>query len=197
MLAISSWNIDPNREWYVSLSDVGTGLMVQLYLSQSDAQAGTNIQASGYSSGYGTGLPVTMANRPGATYPVSLFQSTYAWHLKVSGSAGDAEKIVRLKAFVELDEISHALFRNADLIAIRATAEIDAHTHAKIPREIQLGSHVPTLEPGDVVSMDSSRRSKNEMGQVSECRIIGELSDGGETKLTNTAIIPIYQALKR
>ena len=37
--SIDSWNINPNRAWFVRLSDSGSGISVELYLSPEDAQA--------------------------------------------------------------------------------------------------------------------------------------------------------------
>lgn len=197
MLSISSWNINPNRMWWVRLSDAGSAIRAELYLSQADAEAQTSLQAAGTSTGFGIGLPITLANESGATEPVALFQDIYSWHLLVSGADGDPVKIYRVKEFVDLDEISDPIYRNEDLIATRAKAEIDAHTHATITKDIALGSHIPTLEPGDVVQLASSRRGKTELLQAMEHRIAGEVSDSGEMSLTSSLIAAGYLALKR
>jgi hypothetical protein len=81
MLSITAWNIDPTRLLFVRLEDAGAGIRADLYLTQADAEAETNLQASGTSSGYGSDLPVTLENDPAGTVLVSLFQSIYAWHL--------------------------------------------------------------------------------------------------------------------
>jgi hypothetical protein len=197
MLSISSWNIDPNRVWFVRLADNGANIAVELYLNKANAQAQANRQAHGNTSGFGSNLPVTLANDPGAAYPVSLFQPAYPWHLRVSGSDADPAKIYRIKEFVDLEEISHPVFRNAALITTRASAEIDAHTHARIAKEIELGSHLPTLEPGDTVRLNSTRRGKDEILQAIEHRIQGEINEGGEARLTSTLTVAAYIALRR
>lgn len=194
--SIDSWNINPNRAWFVRLSDGGSGISVELYLSQAEAQSQTTRQAHGITAGYGAELGLTLSNDPGAAFPVSLFQD-YLWHLKVSGASGDAAKVFKVKEFVDLDEIDHPIFRNAALIPLRAAAEIDAHTHALIRKEITLGSHLPELEPGGIVRLSSSRRGRIENLQVVEHRIVGEQSEGGETRLTSTIAATSHMALRR
>ena len=196
-LSIASWNINPNRLWFVRMADAGAGILVKLYITQADAEADTNLQASGNSVGFGINLPVTLTNDPTATEPISLFQDTYSWHLGVSGSSGDVSITYRIKEFVELDEINDPIYRNEDLIATRAAAEIDAHTHAVINKDLTLGSHIPTLEPGDVVQVTSTRRGKTELLQVMSHRISGEVSESGEMSLTSSLSVAGYLALTR
>ncbi len=172
MLSIVNWNIAQNIIWYVRLADAGSTISVELYLTQSDAEAQTNMQASGESSGYGS-VEVTLTNEVGATEPVALFRDDYAWHLTVSGAASDSTKIFKVKEFVDLDEISHAIYRNSSLITARAMAEINAHTHAAIIRQISLGTHLPELEIGDVARLISTRRGLDDYGQIFEHTIIG------------------------
>ncbi|SPD72556.1 conserved hypothetical protein [uncultured Desulfobacterium sp.] len=173
-LSVINWNVAENRVWYVRLADTGTEISVGLYLTSADAQAQTNVQANGESNGYGSVLEVTLSNQSGASVPVSLFQDSYAWHLVVSGANGDGSKIFKVKEFVELDEISHSIYRSTDIIEARALAEINAHTHARIIRSLALGVHMPALEPGDIVRLQSSRRSLDVYGQVFEHRITGQ-----------------------
>jgi hypothetical protein len=192
--SIAAWNINPNRVWFVRLADAGSVISAELFLTQADAEAQTNRQASGATTGFGSALPVTLEYDLGATVPVTFFQDE-TWHLKVSGADADPVKIYKIKEFVDLDEISHPIYRNTNLITTRATAEIDAHTHAVIRKEVGLGSHLPDLEPGDIVQINSTRRGKNELLQVTEHRISAEISD--ETTLTSTLSVSGYLALKR
>ena len=191
---VTAWNINPNRVWFVRLADAGSTISVELYLTQADAEAQTNLRASGYTTGFGSDLPVTLNIEPTTSVFVSFFQD-YSWHLKVSGSDADPTVIFQVKEFVDLDEISHPIYRNTDLITTRATAEIDTHTHAVIRKEIALGSHIPDIEPGDIVRINSTRRGKDELLQVTEHRIAAEISD--ETTLTSTLSVTGYLALKR
>jgi hypothetical protein len=172
-LSVVNWNIDENRVWFVRLSDTGTAILVELYLTQADAEAQANLQASGESSGYGSELEVVLVFEVGATVPVTLFRDEYTWHIMVAGQNGDAAKIFKIKEFIEMDEISHAIYRNSSSITARATAEIDAHTHAAIIREIALGTHLPTLEVGDIVGLNSTRRGLNDLSQVTDMEITG------------------------
>jgi hypothetical protein len=172
-LGIVNWNIAENIVWYVRLSDYGSGVSAELYLTQADAEAQTNLQASGQSSGYGSALEIELTNEEDAETPVSLFIGQYAWHLVASGAAADPARIYRVRQFVELDEISHPIYRNSALIAARAQAEIDAHTHAAIIRSVVLGTHQPAIEPGDILALNSARRGVDDLSQIHEHRIIG------------------------
>jgi len=197
MLEIYNWNISPNRDWVVRLFDNGTGITAELYLSAADASAQTNRQASGSTVGYGSSLDITLANDEGAAYPVSEFQPEYTWHLQVSGQAGDAPKIYNVREFVELPEISAAIYRSQDLIARRATAEINAHTHASIVRTAELGVHLPDADIGQIAQIISAGRGIDALGQIDHMVIEGYVSDGGEASLTTTIEAVEYQELTR
>jgi hypothetical protein len=172
-MQINHWNVAENNVWYVRLADSGTGVSVELYLTEADAEAQTNLQASGESSGYGSNLEIELTNEEDATIPVTMFCEDYSWHVKVSGESEDSTKIFKLREFVEMDEISHSVYRNSVLITARATAEIDAHTHAAIIRSIVLGTHLPGLEAGQIAGVNSARRGVNDLSQVHEHTIIG------------------------
>jgi hypothetical protein len=118
-------------------------------------------------------LDVGLANEPDATNPVSLFIDAYAWHLQVNGENGDPAKIFKVKRFVELEEISHSIYRDSILIAARAEAEINAHTHAAIIRDIILGTHLPEIEVGQTAGLFSDRREVDDLSQIHEHRIMG------------------------
>jgi hypothetical protein len=171
--SVINWNVDENRVWFVRLSDTGGALLVELYLTQANAEAQASLQASGETAGYGSALEVTLVNEVGATVPVSFFREEHTWHIMVAGQNGDTVKIYKIKEFIEMDEISHAIYRNSSLITARATAEIDAHTHAAIIRTLPLGTHLPELEVGQIMSINSARRGINDLSQVTEYEIIG------------------------
>lgn len=189
---VINWNIDENRVWFVRLSDTGSAVLVELYLTQANAQAQANLQASGESTGYGSSLEVTLVNEVGATVPVSLFRDEYAWHVVVSGQNADPTKIFKIKEFIEMDEISHSIYRNSSLITARATAEINAHTYAAIIRQISLGTHFPEIEPGQILGVDSDRRGIDDLSQIMEITIIGT-----PNSLTNSVETRKYTGLKR
>lgn len=173
MLSIVNWNIDENIVWYVRLADSGSGVSVEMYLTQADAEAQTDLQASGESSGYGSSLEVALTNEEGAETPVTFFRDEYSWHLTVAGENGDDTKIFKVKEFVEMDEISHSIYRSGDLISARATAEINAHTHAAVVRQVSLGIHLPEIDVGDIAGLDSARHGIDDFSQIHEHQIIG------------------------
>jgi len=173
MLSIVNWNIAEKSTWFVRLADGGSAVAVELYVTQADAEAQTNLQASGGTSGYGSSLEVELTNEEDAAAPVSLFQEDYSWHLSVAGQSGDDTKIFKVREFVEMDEISHSIYRNSALITARATAEINAHTHAAIVRNISLGTHLPEIEVGQIAELDSSRRGIDDLSQIYEHQIVG------------------------
>lgn len=190
--SIVNWNIDENRVWFVRLSDTGSAVLVELYLTQADAQARNNLQASGTSTEYGTALEIILINEIGAIVPVTLFRDEYAWHIMVAGVNGDTAKIFKIKEFIEMDEISHSIYRNSNLITARATAEINAHTHAAIIRQISLGTHLPEIEPGQILGVNSDRRGIDDLSQITEHEIIGT-----PNSLVSRIETRKYMALKR
>jgi hypothetical protein len=173
MVSVVNWNIDENIVWYVRLADSGSAVSVEMYLTEEDAGAQTNLQASGESSGYGSSLEVTLTNEEEAETPVTFFREEYSWHLIVAGQSGDGTKIFKVKEFVEMDEISHSIYRSSELITARATAEINAHTHAAIVRNLSLGIHLPEIEVGNIAGLDSARLAVNDLSQIHEHQIVG------------------------
>jgi hypothetical protein len=150
------------------------------------------VQASGQSTGYGSDLPVTLNNDPGATHPVSLYQSNIPWHIMVSGSPDDPNKILRIKAFVEAQPIEHPIYRNSAIAETRATAELDAKTHARTTYTVQLGLHLPAVAEGSTAAISSTSRDINDTGQVLRHRI-----RGGANYLTSTIDIVTFQPVTR
>ena len=197
MLEIDNWNISPNRDWFVRLFDDGAGFTAELYLSAIAASAQTNLQASGSTGAYGQQLSVVLDNDAGATYSVSAFQAEYDWHLQVSGTAGDVTKIYKVREFVELQEISAAIYRSQDLITRKAAAEINAHTHASIIRSAELGVHLPEADIGQIAQITSASRGIDVLGQIDHMTIEGHMSEDGEASLTNTVEAIEYRELTR
>lgn len=191
MFDIVSWNINPNQDWYVRLSDGGIGITVALYDTLADAQAQANIVAAGISIGYGSDVEVTLG------IGVSFFQDSYSWHLRVSGTAGGTVQTYLVKQFVDLDEIDNPLFRNSALVTIRATAEIDEHTHGVISYNVDVGTHYTDLEPGDVITLSSSRRNLSKALQIFEHSISYSIDDTGQASLQSNLTVNEYIALKR
>lgn len=197
MLEIINWNISPNQDWFVRLLDDSAGITAELYLTDSDASAQTNRQAAGSTSGYGSALSVVLTNDPDATSPVSEFQAEYDWHLQVSGAAGDATKIYKVREFVELPEISAAIYRSQDLITRKAAAQINAHTHASITRSAELGVHLPEADIGQIAQITSASRGIDVLGQIDHMTIEGYVTETGEASLINTIEAVEYLELTR
>ncbi len=188
--AISNWNLDPNREWFVRLNWADPVVSVELYLTQADAQNQTGRQASG-SAAPGGDVAVILTADPGGP-EISFFQETEAWHLKISGQAGDPTAILRVRAFVDLDDITHPIYRNPLLITRRAAAGIDAHTHVELLRTLELAAHYPDAEPGQVVGLSSARRGLDVLCQVRDFTITGD-----PDHLVTTINCAAYTALTR
>jgi len=173
--SIAEWNLDPNRHWYVRLSDGSTGIKVELYKTKSDAQGQSNLVASGTSDGFGTGKEVTMEMAENGSPMIELFNTALSYHLRVSGSSGDSTKIFHVKPFVDLPDISHSIYRSSDLITRRAVLEINKGTHYRLIRSFSIG-HNPNLDEGKIIRINSSRRNINVLTRVIEYRISGTIT---------------------
>lgn len=191
-LDLAKWNLADNRQWWVRLADGGTGIAAALFLTEADAIVQANRQAAGTSAAYGSAVAIVLTIEAGATASIAMLQTEYAWHIKASGQAADPVRVLRVGPFIELPEISHSIYRDARLIERKATAEIDAHTHANIARTVALGTHLPTLEPGDTAQISSTRRGYDETGQITGHRIAGDLNS-----LTSGLDVSFYMELTR
>ena len=179
--AITEWNLNPNRNWYVKLADAGTDISVKLYPTQADAAANTNLVAEG-TAVFGTGSE-TLLIATGSLL-ISLFNDALLYHLKVSGADADTAKTFHIKPFVDLPDINHNVYRSESLIQKKALAEINAHTHTAKIRSIGIANHNPLLRTDDVINIQSTMRSLNVLATVSERLISGtpdELIDQIET----------------
>lgn len=128
MLTVDNFNVEPNEKWFVRLSAGATNIDISLYLSRANALAGTNPIASGQSSGFGTFRPVTLTQI--ATTPaISKFATNVSWDLQVSGQTGDSMEIYRVGPFSDMDDVSHAIYRNDEIIPYRAAALVNERTH--------------------------------------------------------------------
>lgn len=183
-LEITNWNISENNTWYVRLFDTGTAIGVGLYTSAQNAIDQTNRNAYG-SAEYGTDSDCILTADSG--YSISLFQSYYTWHLKVSGQNGDTSpKIYKMSSFTDLEPIINAIYRNAELVEVKSTYEINLHTHSQTVRMIPLGKHITDIFVGGKITFNSTRRNVNEVNQIVGHTITGTVSKGGETRLTST-----------
>jgi hypothetical protein len=125
---ITEWNLNPNRNWYLFLSDSGSDISVELYTSQADADAKTNLVASG-AGGYSAGTQITLSMEDDGTPEISLFNSDLDYHLAVTGQSGALSKLFHLAPFVDLDEINNEIYQSTALFQARVLHEINTHTH--------------------------------------------------------------------
>ncbi len=172
MLNIVDWNINPNQNWYIKLKDSGSDITVDLYTSQSDADAEINVVASG-TGAYGSGSEVVLTMDAGGSPTISFFNPALAYHLKVAGAAADPDVIYHLHPFVDLPEINNSVYRSEDLIYRRVINEINTHTHVSKNKTISLATLVDGLAIQDVLEIDSSFRGETTNNLVDEIIISG------------------------
>jgi hypothetical protein len=135
-LSINSWNVNPNRAWYVRLTSGILAVTVDLYLSEADASDSVNAQASGTTVGFGSDLDVVLTVSPVAIVPIYFFQDICLWHLKVSGLSNDEAKTFKVGPFSDADDITHSIYLNADIIDYRANYTIEQHTNLETTIEV-------------------------------------------------------------
>lgn len=172
MSTITDWNINPNQNWYIQLEDNGSDITVELYSSQSDAEAGSNLVASG-SGEYGTDSEVLLTMEESGSPTISFFNSALSYHLKLSGESGDADILFQLYPFVDITEINSSIYRSEDLISRRITKEINEHTHVVINKTLSLPTLIDGLKIQDVLQIDSDFRGKTSSNFVDEINIKG------------------------
>ena len=166
--AITEWNLNPNRNWYVSVSDSGSGIQVDLYTTQ----AQTNLVASSTGE-YGAGTQITLTMADAGTPEISLFNSNLDYHIAVTGEAGDSSKIFHIAPFVDLDEINDGIYKSTALIQARALYEINLHTHTTKERSIDLARPFPEISVGDVLQVQSDMRGIDVLTTVTQTAITG------------------------
>lgn len=169
---ITEWNLNPNRNWYIFLSDSGSYISVELYTSQADANAKTNLVASG-AGGYGAGTQITLSMEDDGTPEISLFNSNLEYHLAVTGLSGDLSKLFHMAPFVDLDEINNGIYQSTALIQAKALHEINTHTHTSKERVIDLAGPFHQILVGDVLRVQSDTRGLDVLTTVTETAITG------------------------
>lgn len=191
---VTNWNVEENRDWYIRLADSGTDIVVELYISEANAQSQTDRRSFG-SAAYGTDVECTLTADTG--YSVDYFQEDYTWHLRVSGQNGDSAKIYKMNAFTDLPSIAHAIFKNNSLITIKSTYEINIHTKYKTVRRVPLGIHIPALSVGKIVNFNSTRRGVTENNQIETLTISGTVDSLGSAKLANNVELIKFSNLNK
>lgn len=173
MLEITDWNINPNQDWFVKLSDNGDDILVELFNTLVDAIAGINLVASG-SGAFGTGTEVELTMDDSGDPNISFFNSSLSYHIKVSGSDSDTTKIYQIFAFTDLDEINNSIYRSLDLVTRRIQKEINQHTHVTKEKSLILSTLIDGLEINDVLRINSDFRGGTPTDNiVSEITITG------------------------
>ena len=172
MFNITSWNINPNQDWYVKLQDTGSNISIGLYNSLSDAQGSSNIVASA-SVAYGDSVGVLMEMDASGSPIISFFNSAVPYHLNVTGAFGDVEKIYHLYPFVDLPEINNSVYRSEDLIIRRVTNEINTHTHVAKSKTVSLSTLIDGLGINDIMEIDSDFRGESSSNVVDSITISG------------------------
>jgi len=170
--SITDFNINPNQDWYVKISQDGSDILVELYLSEADATGGVDMVASG-STNFGTDSEVTLVMEEGSSVQISFFNSDLEYHMKVAGSDSDTTKTFHISPFVDLEEISHNLYQSQDLLTRRAVKEINEHTHTSLFKDLTLATLVDGLEINDILEIDSDFRGKTTNNIVNTITIIG------------------------
>ncbi|WP_320043177.1 hypothetical protein [uncultured Desulfobacter sp.] len=169
---ITEWNLNPNRNWYVYLSDSGSDISVELYTTQANADAKTNLVASG-SGSYGSGTQIILTMDAAGTPEISLFNADLDYHVAVTGQSGDLSTLFHLAPFVDLDEINNGIYQSTALIQARALHEINTHTHISKERSIDLAGPFPEILLGDVLQVQSGMRGIDVLTTVTEITITG------------------------
>lgn len=170
--SVTAWNLNPNRDWYVKLSDSGADILVELYPTQSDAEGGTNLTASG-TADFGSNSQVMLTMASGGSPEISLFDAKATYHLKVAGQDADATKIFHISPFVDLPGITHGIYQSEGMISPRASYEINAHTHTSKIKSIGIANHIPEMQAGDILRIQSTRLAVDVLTEITDLTISG------------------------
>lgn len=198
---VTNWNISPNIDWYVRLEDEGSSISVKLFIALSSAQHNDDMRAYAYGVPYGTDVPVTLnivvpQGENTLTPVIGYYQDEYVWHMMISGQQGDPGRVIEIAQFTDLDAISHSIYRNLALITLRATDEINKHTHARIERRLPLATHIPDIKMGSVIRVNSARRNLDELNQIVGHVITGT-SAQNEVSLTSSLTVVKFQEMTK
>jgi hypothetical protein len=194
-ISLLNWNVYPNQLWYVKLiGDSGSGMTVELYETETDLNAGTNLVASGTVDS--ETLEVVLSDS--LLVDMEFYYEDYTAHLTVSSIlSGTSTRSFKLKPLTDISEIDHAVYNNSNISISRGEAELDLHTYAILGREITLATHLPELECGEIVELNSTRRNKLEKSQVLSMTISGSASEDGTSELTTSINVANYLELSR
>lgn len=187
---LSDWNVSPNQTWYLAIN----GSSAYLYDNQADMLADTNRIAI---ATIGSDLiGVFVYDDEYDTEIVPFYYQDVPYHFTVSETVA-AFRYYSIKPYTDLDEIRHPIYNNSNIVMSRGEAELNLHTYTVLNRELVLGTHIPTMEVGEVVTFESVRRNMEEMSQILSMSINGELNKDGTASLTNTIQVANYRELLR
>lgn len=190
-LLLQSWNVSPNKTWYVDV----TNAIVTLYDTQADMLNGVNPVATGEADEYT--LDVVLSYVDEYEGDVAFYYSDLLVHLYLSEIISGTRQF-KVNPLTDIAELRHPIYNNSNIIISKGEAELNLHTYMVLKKGLVLGTHLPELEPGDVISLTSTRRGTTEKkSQVLSETISGSISGSGEASLVNTIQIADYKELSR
>lgn len=160
-------NLDPNQRWFIRMEDTSPNgstptLTIGVFNTLADAQAETARVAFSAGNDFGSSVDILLtadATEPAFGGEIARFNTELTYHLIVRSTLNDSLKIFQIGPFTELPTIEDALMVTEQMIQDRAILELNLGTHTAVRRVVQLSEHVPTLNEGDIVTYESSRRS--------------------------------------
>jgi hypothetical protein len=190
-LELQNWNVKPNQTWFVHVNN----LTVTLYETEVDMLAVLNAIAVGTADADSLETVLTYVDEYEGDF--EFYYQDVAFHVSLSEViAGD--RYFKIKPLTDLAEIRHPIYNNSTIILMRGQAELNLHTYTILGRELLLGSHIPEMEPGDVVDLTSTRRNvTSEKSQILGQTITGSISEDGTASLINSIKVANYTELYR
>jgi len=195
-------NLDPNQKWFARLSaitseesivDSNDDVLIELFNSQSDAEASINRVAYG-SFSFGAAVRATLTD-DSEEPEIGLFNPNDTWHLRVTFTEGDEDTIREFGPMTDLDEVIDPLLVTDVMCDARAKLEVDKATHLKTTRALALATHIQELEclpTGDKRNLTDNMRGLDQQVRVDEIRIHGD-----RNSLLNTLTVVEFKDLER
>lgn len=186
---ITDWNLLPNQRFFVKLSDAGSQMQIDLYNTQADIDADTN-KVGTATVAFGTGVEAEItagSTDPSSGDALAKFNTSLSYDLKATGVDGDTTKKFQVGPFTDMAPVEDALLVTEAMIQARATLEINRGTHSKISRTLNLDSHYPALDEGDIVTVSSTKRGLTTVrNRVDGILIRAEIDENGVFSFEDT-----------
>jgi len=165
-----------------------------LYLTLADLLAQTNPVASGEVN---ADLQVVCTKATGGD--MGYYYQDLPYHFSLSEDIASAGyRRFKIRPLTDISEIRHPIYKNTTIILTKGIAEVNLQTYAILGRELVLGSHLPEIEPGDVICLTSSRRDVSvEKSQVLSETINGSVDSNGQASLITAIRTTKYTELYR